>query len=255
MCIHHGPGRAKKGVQLAKYDFVVTTYDVVRSEQKASETGRAEGGALFQLRWFRVVLDEASRAALPLPLNGASSLMGPPCAQAHMIKNRDSQGSKACCSLRSVHRWCLTGTPIQNSVNDLFPLLRFLKCPKYESFAEFQALTSRGGGGSDRLSAILQSLMLRRLKSDHFNGRPILQLPQLRLRVVGEAMSASEQQVGTPRTHADALSRTRGAMDVTALVVRPAPRIRCTRRLRARRVSSSTPTCAVAPSRSVAKPL
>ena len=89
VCIHHGPSRAKRGVQLAAYDFVITTYDVVRSEHRvaAAAAERGGGGALFQLRWFRAILDEA-----------------------HTIKNRDSACSVAC-------RW--PGAPLHSHAEPL----------------------------------------------------------------------------------------------------------------------------------------
>eukprot|EP00966_Prymnesium_polylepis_P135476 3131603-Prymnesium_polylepis.1 len=68
---------AKRAAQLAHFDFVITTYDVVRSEHRgpggAAHEGHEGGGALFQLRWWRIILDEA-----------------------HAIRNRDTAGSQAC---------------------------------------------------------------------------------------------------------------------------------------------------------------
>lgn len=55
------------------------------------------GGCLFQVLWHRVVLDEAQS-----------------------IKNAHTLAAHAAWSLHARHRWCLSGTPIQNSVDDLF---------------------------------------------------------------------------------------------------------------------------------------
>lgn len=38
--------------------------------------------------------------------------------------------SKACADLGAANRWCLTGTPIQNCLDDLFAQLRFLRVPR-----------------------------------------------------------------------------------------------------------------------------
>jgi len=43
------------------------------------------------------------------------------------IKSRSSQTSAAAFSLTGIHRWCLSGTPLQNRVGELYSLIRFLR--------------------------------------------------------------------------------------------------------------------------------
>lgn len=47
--------------------------------------------------------------------------------EAHMIKTRSSQTANAAFSLIGVHRWALSGTPLQNRVGEFYSLVRFLR--------------------------------------------------------------------------------------------------------------------------------
>lgn len=59
---------------------------------------------LHMVSWFRVILDEA-----------------------HMIKDRSTSTAKAVFNLNSLNKWCLSGTPLQNRVGELYSLVRFLR--------------------------------------------------------------------------------------------------------------------------------
>ncbi|KAJ6605336.1 P-loop containing nucleoside triphosphate hydrolase protein [Mycena vulgaris] len=47
--------------------------------------------------------------------------------EAHSIRNPESASAKACWALKKSHALCLTGTPAQNKLGDLHPLLKFLE--------------------------------------------------------------------------------------------------------------------------------
>lgn len=145
VCVHHGPNRTKRFQDLAKYDVVITTYQILVSEfNYTSETVKA---GCFGLHWYRVILDEA-----------------------HTIKNRNAKGTKACCALRSEFRWCLTGTPMQNNLDELQSLVNFLRIQPYDNLQHWREnidkpmKNGKGHLAIRRLHALLRSFMKRRTK-------------------------------------------------------------------------------------------
>src|SRR3569833_2021507 len=91
---------------------------------------------------------------------------------AHLIRNQSTQLFKAACSLSSERRWCLTGTPIQNNLDDLRSLLRFLRHEPFSSrsvFEEHIVLPLRSDQDVDdplrNLRLLLQLVCLRRTES------------------------------------------------------------------------------------------
>lgn len=88
---------------------------------------------------------------------------------AHTIRNCSSKQFRALHSIRSHIRWCFTGTPIQNSLEDLGSLIRFLGMPLFNEPATFRKYVAmvRARRGSDavdfeNLRLILSSICLRR---------------------------------------------------------------------------------------------
>ncbi|KAJ0109827.1 hypothetical protein J7T55_004377 [Diaporthe amygdali] len=145
VCVHHGPNRTKRFQDLAKYDVVITTYQILVSEfNYTSDTVKA---GCFGLHWYRVILDEA-----------------------HTIKNRNAKGTKACCALRSEFRWCLTGTPMQNNLDELQSLVNFLRIQPYDNLQHWREnidkpmKNGKGHLAIRRLHALLRSFMKRRTK-------------------------------------------------------------------------------------------
>jgi superfamily II DNA or RNA helicase len=93
VAILYGPRRREAMPGLARNDVVVTTYPVlVRDEE-----------ALAKRAWSTVILDEAQA-----------------------IKNPRSQAHKAALALEARHRLCLSGTPVENSLTELWSLFEFL---------------------------------------------------------------------------------------------------------------------------------
>ncbi|CAH9072757.1 unnamed protein product [Cuscuta europaea] len=172
--LHYGQSRSKDPKVIAQSDVVLTTYGVLASEFSAEKV--EENGGLFLIRWFRVVLDEA-----------------------HTIKSTKSQISLAASALIAERRWCLTGTPIQNNVEDLYSLLRYLRVEPWGSWAWWNELVQKPFEEGDErglrlVQSILKPIMLRRTKSStDREGRPILVLPPADVQVIYCELTEAEK--------------------------------------------------------------
>ncbi|KAK9346556.1 SNF2 family N-terminal domain-containing protein [Lipomyces starkeyi] len=138
--IYHGQSRTKSELVLKKYDVVITTYQLVASEHQ-------NNGALYKLDWWRVILDEA-----------------------HTIKNKSSQSAQAACALHGLNRWALTGTPLQNNIDELHSMFKYLMIPPlsdpvfWKDKISRPAAAGRGKLAMKRLQVVLAQVMLRRTK-------------------------------------------------------------------------------------------
>ncbi|CAI5535474.1 unnamed protein product [Closterium sp. Naga37s-1] len=166
--VYYGSQRQDEARLLAQHDVVITTYGTLQAEYKrfnqlqhtaegsvatqasAAGAARAAGavrqGPLHSVQWCRAVLDEA-----------------------HCIKNRASGAAAATFALQADSRWCLTGTPIQNQLEDVYSLLRFLRVQPWDNWGWWQRLVQqpyeRGDMRSFKLlQGLLKPLMLRRTK-------------------------------------------------------------------------------------------
>lgn len=86
---------------------------------------------------------------------------------AHWIRNPSSKQFKAAESLQAERRWCLTGTPIQNSLDDLRSLLRYLHLQPFASQSFFEKhivdhLRSDSHDSFRNLKLLLRIVCLRR---------------------------------------------------------------------------------------------
>ena len=116
-------------------------------------------------------------------------------AQAHWIRNQDTEQFRAVNSLQALRRWCLTGTPIQNRLEDLVALLRFLRIEPYcwknpNAIFKSTIMDSFFNDPKDpcrNLRILLQSICLRRTSQRHSTLTSTCEIIRLNL-------SAAERQ-------------------------------------------------------------
>ncbi|HEX7571287.1 MAG TPA: DEAD/DEAH box helicase, partial [Verrucomicrobiae bacterium] len=135
----HGPERHARFAEIATSDIVVTSYALIRRD---AEKYRG-------LEFDTVALDEAQH-----------------------IKNRQTQNAQAVKAVRAKHRIVLTGTPLENSVLDLWSIFDFLM-PGYLGTAkdfreryELPIAKAKNAEAQARLARRLRPFLLRRLKKD-----------------------------------------------------------------------------------------
>ncbi|KAM4728449.1 chromodomain-helicase-DNA-binding protein 8 isoform 2-T2 [Anableps anableps] len=118
-----------------KFDALITTFEMVLSDCPE----------LREISWRCVIIDEA-----------------------HRLKNRNCKLLDSLKMLDLEHKVLLTGTPLQNTVEELFSLLHFLEPAQFPSEIEF--LREFGDLKTEeqvqKLQSILKPMMLRRLKED-----------------------------------------------------------------------------------------
>jgi len=88
---------------------------------------------------------------------------------AHIIRRMTTKLFQAVSRLSSKFRWCLTGTPIQNSLEDLASLVAFIRASPLHTLPEFRKhiitpLMKGKDQSSNHLRILLDSICLRRTK-------------------------------------------------------------------------------------------
>ncbi|KIW97302.1 uncharacterized protein Z519_02694 [Cladophialophora bantiana CBS 173.52] len=153
---YHGAGNKELSPgQLKEYDIVITTYQTMTQELfpygKTAALPTPASKGLFSVTWRRIILDEG-----------------------HQIRNPKSKMSQAACTLQAKSRWILTGTPIVNSLKDLYSHVKFLRLSggltEFEVFNSTLIRPLKHGDNGARLllQALMSTICLRRMKDMKF---------------------------------------------------------------------------------------
>ncbi|KAJ5415722.1 helicase [Penicillium sp. CMV-2018d] len=136
---------------------MLTTYATAMSEL------RRRKGLLHKTEFYRLVLDEA-----------------------HNIRKSKTRQYVAVSEISAARRWCITGTPIQNKVDDLGALVSFLKVPFLEDPEVFRVhITNQTYSDTsnrfDNLRKLLGCICIRRTKAIGYFSDPTVDLLYLEL--------------------------------------------------------------------------
>ncbi|KAL9650992.1 hypothetical protein ABK040_015095 [Willaertia magna] len=186
--VYQGSRRIRDANSLLKYDVIITTYNTLSFEysqtftnkertnakKKISKETTSQPSPIYKMNFFRVVLDEA-----------------------HNIKNRKSLQSRATAAVESERRWAVTGTPIQNHIDDLFSLFHFLKVNPHGDWRWWSKYIGKPFEKKDKkaieaLQSVIKKLVIRRTKNKKVNGKRIVMLPPKRIETVTLIFSEAE---------------------------------------------------------------
>ena len=149
--IYHGRGRDRQISHMVDSDVVLTTYQTIAIESSAKSGDRSP---LLDFAWFRIVLDEA-----------------------HVIRRRTTTFYETVSRLQGKSRWCLSGTPIQNKLEDIGNLFAFIRAYPFDKIGMFRRCITHPfeqgrtrDGASKHLGQLIDSVCLRR-------SRGLLHLP------------------------------------------------------------------------------
>lgn len=136
--------RNEKLQNLSAYDVILTSYDLLRRDIKSYESA------------FRyIILDEA-----------------------HYIKNQATQNAKAVKKLEGDVRFALTGTPLENSIADVWSIFDFilpgylLSYSKFKKHYETPIIRDKDEKLLGRVHQLVAPFILRRLKKDVLTELP-----------------------------------------------------------------------------------
>uniref|UniRef100_A0A8D2MDF3 Chromodomain helicase DNA binding protein 2 n=1 Tax=Zonotrichia albicollis TaxID=44394 RepID=A0A8D2MDF3_ZONAL len=117
-----------------KFNALITTYEILLKDKTV----------LGSINWAFLGVDEA-----------------------HRLKNDDSLLYKTLIDFKSNHRLLITGTPLQNSLKELWSLLHFIMPEKFEFWEDFEEDHGKGReNGYQSLHKVLEPFLLRRVKKD-----------------------------------------------------------------------------------------
>ncbi|KAL6912815.1 hypothetical protein FSST1_010575 [Fusarium sambucinum] len=114
--------------------------------------------------------------------------------EAHQIKNNGTRVKLACCMLKGKYHWALTGTPLSNNLEEMFPYLQFTGCKFTRNIRDFKNKYI-GEENNNNLETLISMIMLRRTNQDTFLGHKVLPLPKAHAHDIKVSLSVKETAI------------------------------------------------------------
>jgi SWI/SNF-related matrix-associated actin-dependent regulator 1 of chromatin subfamily A len=157
----------------------------------------------YDIVWREPLISALKRVSWPVMV----------CDEAHFLKNKDSKRTKALIMRKGLynnckHRWMLTGTPVLNRPEELYPILRALTPEILGPYIEFYqyaykfcgafqdtyGFNTTGASNLDMLSGMLMPIMLRRLKSEVLKDLPAVTFEKVYLDPTDKLMAMIKKE-------------------------------------------------------------
>jgi SNF2 family DNA or RNA helicase len=135
--IHKGSGRLKSSEQISKFDLIFTSYDTLKIDQLL----------MGKIEFESIICDEAQN-----------------------VKSHSSQRSRALRAMQTNFRLAMTGTPVENSLEELWAIMDFVQPGELMSLREFRNRYVKSEDYKSLLTNI-KPFYLRRTKKEVLDDR------------------------------------------------------------------------------------
>ena len=188
---YYGASRSRDITDYVAEDIVFTTYGMLSAEDGSD----CSKHVLHQIKWHRIILDES-----------------------HCIKNANAKTTKNILKLRGVNKWCATGTPFGKTLFDISNQFKFIGMePAMLSKLDLLSMSKRKlFNGADKWShqrdecntllAVIESVVMRHRKTQQFNGKEIVSMPEREENVIFVEFT-TEQRAHYNKVYGAALAR------------------------------------------------
>ena len=150
---------------IKNYNIVITSYDLLKRDMEIYEEQNYE--------FKYIVADEAQ-----------------------YIKNNNTQNAKAIKKINAGTRYALTGTPIENSLSELWSIFDFImpgylfSYKKFKEFFELPIIKDESYVSTKKLKMLIEPFILRRIKSE-----VLTELPDKTITILNNEMQEEQEKV------------------------------------------------------------